>query len=423
MKHSKFVLLGLAIVVTSAAVASAADWPCFRGPGQRGLSSDTGLPITWSANSNVAWKTELPGPGSSSPIVVGDRVFVTCYSGYATDRQDRKNAGALKNLKRHVLCLDRAGGKVLWTRAIPATGPEAPLQTYLNLHGYASSTPSSDGKRVYVFFGTSGVIAFDLDGKQLWQKSVGKDTHGWGSASSPVLYKDLVIVNASVESGALVALDRMTGAEAWRVKDMSETWSTPVLVPVPGGKTELVLSASRKLFGFDPEKGKELWHANSFDWYVCPTPVAHDGVVYALQNSTCVAVRAGGRGDVTKTHTLWQKGLGSVVSSAVYFNGYLYFAAGTALCLKAADGAEVYRERLRPDPGDIYAAPVAADGKIYYVSRQAGTHVVAAGPEFKLLAHNTLAPDTSVFNGSPAVSNSQLLLRSDRFVYCLGKGR
>jgi outer membrane protein assembly factor BamB len=402
------------------ALAGAADWPQFRGPGETGLARDKGLPTTWSASSNVAWKTKLPGPGTSSPVVVGKKVFLTCYTGYGVDKGD---PGEMKDLTRHLLCLDRAGGKILWSREVPAALPEARYGDYLALHGYASSTPASDGKSVFVFFGKSGVFAYDLAGKKLWDRSVGKGTHGWGSGTSPLLYKGTVIVNAGVESGALVALDRKDGTEVWRARGISDSWSTPVLVKVPGGKTELVVSGSKKVLGFDPQTGKELWRADSFDWYVCPTVVAHDGVVYALQNSTCVAVRAGGRGNVTKSRTLWQKSFGAVVTSPVYHAGHLYWATDVAYCLRASDGQVVYRERLRPSPGNIYASPVLADGKIYYVSRTAGTYVVAAGPKFKQLAHNTLEPDASVFNGSPAVSDSQLLLRSDRYLYCIGKGR
>jgi outer membrane protein assembly factor BamB len=410
-----------ALVLIAAALAGgaarAADWPQFRGPDSRALADAKGLPAEWGPDRGVAWKAELPGPGGSSPVVVGDKVFLTCYSGYGLDKED---PGNLKDLKRHVLCLGRAGGKVLWSREIPAAQPEAKLQTYLDLHGYASSTPCSDGKALYAFLGKSGVFAFDLDGKQLWQTSVGTGTHGWGSATSPLLHRDLVIVNASVESRSLVALDKKTGKEKWRAKGVSQSWSSPVLVKA-GGRTELVVSGSKAVLGYDPDTGKELWHADVFDWYVCPTVVAHEGVVYALQNSACAAVKAGGRGDVTETHTLWQKSFGAVVSSPVYHDGHLYWAAGQAYCVKADDGTVVYRERLKPNPGEIYASPVIADGKLYYVSRTAGTFVLEAGPKFKLLAHNTL--DDSVFNGSPAVSGSQLFLRSDRYLYCLGKGR
>jgi outer membrane protein assembly factor BamB len=413
-------LIVIAVWLGSAGMVLADDWPQFRGPTGMGIAADKGVPVKWSADSNIAWKTELPGPGTSSPIVVGKRIYLTCYTDYAIDR-DKDDGGDIKNLKRHLLCLDRDGGKILWTRDVPAVQPESPLQTYLNLHGYASSTPASDGKHVFVFFGASGVLAFDLDGKQLWKVSVGTGTSKWGSGSSPILYKDLVIVNASVECGALVALDKKTGDEKWRAKDISESWSTPMPVKLPGGQTELVVSATHKVLAFDPDSGKDLWHADSFDWYVCPSVVAHDGVVYALQNDSSVAIKAGGRGDVTKSHTLWHKAFGAVVSSPLYHDGYLYWATDTFYCLNAKNGSAMYKEHPTPGPDKVYASPVLADGKLYYVSRNDGTFVVEVGPKFKLLAHNTIESDSSVFNASPAVSNSQLLLRSDRFLYCIGK--
>ena len=422
MKTRTFMIL-FAACLGGGTCALAADWPEFRGPGELGIAKDQHVPVTWSADQNVKWKTELPGPGTSSPIIIGNRIFLTCYGGYAVDRKAKGQAGDMANLKRQLLCVDRARGKVLWTRELAAVLPEAKLQTYLDLHGYASSTPVSDGKAVYVFFGKSGVFAFDLDGQELWHTTVGKGTSGWGSATSPALYKGLVIVNASVESNALVALDKKTGHEVWRVKGMSSTWSSPLLVKLPGGQTELVLCASKKIQGFEPETGKELWYANSFNWYVCPTPVAHNGVIYALQNSTCVAVKAGGRGDVTDTHTLWQTKFGSTVSSPVYHDGRVYWATGIAFCVDAQDGSVVYKQRLKPAPKNFYASPVVAGGKIYYVSRTEGSYVVAAGPSFEQLAHNTLDPDTSVFNGSPAVSDSELFLRSDRYLYCIAKGK
>jgi outer membrane protein assembly factor BamB len=232
----------------------------------------------------------------------------------------------------------------------------------------------------------------------------------------------MLIINASTESKALIALDKTSGKEVWKTEGIEESWSTPALVKLPNGKTELVVSGSMKVLGYDPDTGKELWHANSFDWYVCPSVTAHDGVVYTLQNSTAVAVKAGGRGDVTKTHTVWQKKFGATVTSMAFHGGHVYWAdRGRALCLKASDGATVYKEELKPNGGDFYSSPVLADGKLYYVSREQGVYVVAADPAFKLLAHNTLAADASICNGSLAVSDSQLFLRSDRYLYCIGK--
>jgi outer membrane protein assembly factor BamB len=420
MKIAGFRPLLTAALLGSTGMMAAADWLQFRGPGGSGVAPDKETPLTWSDTQNIAWKTDMPGPGASSPIVVGKRVFLTCYSGYGVNKS---NPGEMKNLKLHLVCVHRADGKLLWKRDIDPLLPESSFTgPYITLHGYASSTPVSDGRRVYAFFGKTGVFAFDLDGKQLWHSSVGAGKHAWGSGTSPILYKNLVIVNASIESESLVALDKDTGKEVWRAKGVNSAWNTPVLVTLKGGATELAVSTEPKMMGFDPDTGKELWHAESFDWYVCPSLVAHDGVLYGLQHETCVAVKAGGRGDVTQSHTLWKKNFGSVVASLAYHDEYLYWVRENAAnCLKASDGSVVYKERLQGDAGNPYASPVVADGKIYYVSRDDGAFVIAAGPKFKQLAHNKL--DASTSNASPAVSESQLLLRSNRYLYCIGKPR
>jgi outer membrane protein assembly factor BamB len=201
------------LVVLPAALAG--DWMQFRGPGGQGVSDDKGLPETWSETENLVWKTRLPGPGTSSPITVGDAIFFTCYSGYAESPQD---PGDQKNLMRHLVCLDRKTGAIRWSKDIK---PELPESAYRpgndGQHGYASSTPACDGESLFVFFGKSGVFRFDLAGNPVWSRSVGKDTTGWGSATSPLLYNDLVIVNAGVESGALAALNKSDRSEAWRL--------------------------------------------------------------------------------------------------------------------------------------------------------------------------------------------------------------
>ncbi len=407
--------------------AGGGDWRQFRGPGGLGIAQDKGLPLTWSATHNVVWQRELPGPGSSSPIVVGDKVFVTCYGGYGLP--DNKG-GDRKDLMRRLVCLERATGKVLWTRDVPATGsPDQPYEgAYIILHGYSSSTPASDGENVYCFFGKAGVCAFDLDGKQLWQTSVGERTHNWGTGTSPVLYKDLVIVNASVESNALVALNKSDGKVAWRAQGMSASWNTPLLVDV-NGRQELVVSVARRILAYDPQTGKQLWFSEGLalkGGYVCPSVIAHDGVIYVIGvrgRSEAMAVRAGGDGDVTKTHILWRLDKGANVSSPVYHDGHLYWASdvqGIFYCVNARDGKLVYQERLKPASDRIYASPVLADGKLYVVSRTNGAYVIEANPQFKLVAHNSLG-DTSVFNASPAVADGRLFLRSDRTLYCIGK--
>src|SRR5262249_7661240 len=189
----KTLLLFVVCLAVCARSADAADWLQFRGPGGLGVAPDKRLPTTWSNTQNVVWKRQLPGPGGSSPIIVGKKIFVTCYSGYGVPDA---NGGDINDLKRHLICVDRATGKILWTRDVPADLPEQPYRSYQAQHGFASSTPVSDGERVYVFFGKSGVFAFDLDGKQVWHAGLGERTNGWGSGASPILYKGLVIINA-----------------------------------------------------------------------------------------------------------------------------------------------------------------------------------------------------------------------------------
>jgi hypothetical protein len=395
-------------------------WGRFRGPGGLGIASGAKLPVVWSTEKNVLWKVPMPGAGASSPIVVGSRVFVTCYSGYHVPGIP---GGSLEGLKRHVLCLNLADGKILWQQDFPAVQPET---KYVGEHGYAASTPASDGERLYVFFGKSGVFALDLDGKKLWQADVGSNIHDWGSAASPVIYKDLVIVNASVESESLVALDKKTGKGAWRAPGIRMAWNTPLLADV-GGKTELVIGVEGNLLGINPDSGRTLWKCAGMKSYMCPSPVAAGGAAWALWGRRTIGVRLGGRDDVSGSHQLWNfwrsGNAGSNVSSPIYLDGKLYFASesnGSVYCMDAQTGAIVYDQKLDPAPGKIYASPVLADGKLYYVSRSNGVYVVEAKSEFKLLAHNDLG-DKSIFDGSPAVAGNRMLLRSDRFVYCVGE--
>lgn len=399
-----------------------ADWAQFRGPNGLGVGESTGLPTTWSDEENIVWKTELAGAGTSSPVIHADRIYLTAHTGYGVSPG---SPGEMSELKRLVTCVNRRTGAVLWQKDVEAVLPETEYGGRMQWHGYASSTPAADTDGVYCFFGKSGVVAFDHDGNQLWQTSVGTRSHGWGSASSPVLFDDLVIVNAFVECGSLVALNKSTGEEVWRAGGLKESWNTPLLVNLPDGKQELLVAIFGRILAFDPRTGRELWSCKGMDWYIVGSMVADRGIVFCLAGKgveATMAVRAGGRGDVTDTHVLWRAAKGSNVSSPVYHDGHLYFAhesQGIAYCLDAASGAVRYERRL-PRVGEIYASPVAADGKLYYVSRQQGTVVLAARPEFELLAHNRMNNDPSVFNASPCVSNGQLFLRSDRCLYCIG---
>jgi len=410
-------VFGLASSLANA--ASDGEWRQFRGPAGQGLSQATGLPTTWSGTQNLVWQTPLPGPGGSSPIVCQDHIYLTCYTGYAVPGSP---SGNLDALQRHLVCLRRTDGQPVWTRAVPAAQPE---ESKVRDHGYASSTPLADADRVYTFFGKSGVWAYSHEGKELWRASVGSQTHGWGSAASPVPYQNLVIINAAVESESLVALDRSTGQEVWRAQGMKESWNTPILVPVSGGKQELVVAIAGKVLGFDPATGQPLWScATGIGWYMVPSLVNDGDVVYAIGGRTGggLAVRAGGRGDVTVSRRLWTLNKGSNVSSPLYHGGHLYFLhenLGIAYCVEARTGRLVYEERL-PQAGPFYASPILADGRLYGVTRQGRGFVLAAKPQFALLARNDFA-DRSSFDASPAVDGGRLLIRSDAFLYCLGR--
>jgi outer membrane protein assembly factor BamB len=411
----------LVAVAAVAHTARGADWSQFRGPGGLGISAEQGLPVEWSAEKNIAWHIKLPGAGAACPVTHGNRVFVTCYSGYGLDA---KEPGNMDDLRRHLLCLDRATGDTLWAKEFKPLLPEHKYAGEGSYHGYAASTPLVDGDRLYVFFGKSGVYCFDLDGNEIWHEHVGKNTNGWGSGTSPTVYKNLLIVNASVECGALVALEKTTGKEKWKTPRISAAWNTPILVAAEKSQ-ELVVSVQDRVIGIDPENGKELWYAEGVHRYVCPSVVAHDAVVYAIGGgSTSLAVKAGGSGEVTKTHGVWRINKGSNVGSPIYHDGHLYWASdsgGVVVCQEAATGKVVYNERLKPDAGQIWASPILADGKLYFVSKEKGIYIVAAQPKFQQLAHNVIAGDTSRSNASLAASDGQLFLRNDQYLYCIGK--
>ena len=409
----------LVVVLSSPSIAYSADWlQC--GPDGSGISADRNLVTKWSETENLLWKTELAGAGTSCPIFVGDKIFLTCYSGYNVPGQA---AGSMSDLQRHVICLDQRTGKLQWKTEVPSILPEQ--EKIRDDHGYASNTPVSDGQRVYAFFGKSGVFALDLNGKILWQATVGDGLNGWGSAASPVLYENLVIVNASVESDSLVALDKMTGKEVWQAVGIKESWNTPAIVKTPDGKQELVVAIMGKVLGFDPKSGQQRWSCDTgIAWYMVPGIVADQGIVYCIggRSGGALAVKSGGAGNVTDSHRLWVGNKGSNVSSPIFFGGHLYWAhegLGIVYCAEAATGKLVYEQRL-PKADQFYASPVLADGKIYYVSRRGRTFVVAAKPQFELIATNELG-ERETFNASPVVADGRLFLRSDRYLYCIDR--
>jgi outer membrane protein assembly factor BamB len=486
LRCKRTMLLG-AIAVAVAAVSymltpvAQADWNRFRGPNGTGISTDKeSTPTKWSESENIKWKIPLPGSGVSSPIVVGDRVFVTCFSGYGINRE---NVGQIKDLKRHLVCVDRATGKTLWENVVPSTVTEDPYDGMgIPAHGYASHTPVSDGKNVYVFFGKTGVLAFNMEGQQLWKAQVGtgSDDRQWGSASSPIVYEELLVVPAGPESRAIIGLDKYTGKEVWRsdADTLGNVWGTPAIAKV-GETTELVIGAPSEIWGLNPKNGKLRWYCSfSQDDQFSSSVVVDEGVVYAVEGrgGASVAVRAGGKDDVSKSNVVWQGRDNSSFASPLVYEGRLYVVARKTLtCLDAKTDEKIFEGRFKgPDgkeaaapqrgpggggfggpggggpggpggggpgggggggPGGArggrggmgggmggdYASPVLADGKIYSIARNGEAYVFKAGKEFEQLAVNKVTSENEDFGATPAISHGAIFIRSNKHLYCVAE--
>ncbi len=432
--------------------ANGSDWMRFRGPNGSGISTEqVPTPTTWSDTENLKWKVSLPGPGSSCPIVVGSRVIVTSWSGYGVSREEN---GEQAMLRRNVTCVNRDTGDVLWNKSFEPYLPEDEYGGMFAEHGYASHTPVSDGERIYVFFGKTGAIALDLEGEQLWKRGLGTESgaRGWGSASSPILYKNLLIVTASAESEAIVALDKTTGEEIWRqeASGLHAVWATPILVQVDSDRTDMVIAVPGEMWGINPNTGKLRWYcdalrANS----ICSSVVTQNGIVYAIETGPGggggIAVRAGGSGDVTDTQVVWSGNQAGRIGSPIIHDDKLYaISRGVANCFEAATGEQVYRGRLQAsgtgpaeasEPqehsrtgrrrggrgGQDYASPVLANEKIYFLTRSGEMHVLAVGEEFDQLAVNRVTSEREDFSATPAVSHGQLFIRSSKHLYCVAQ--
>lgn len=418
-----------AAMLSACAAARGEDWPRFRGPDGLGRGGSA-VPLTWSETEHLRWKAPLPGPGSSSPIVHGDDVFVTCYSGGKTASA---TTGDANGLVRHLLCIDRGTGRVKWQRDVVADPPEDAYEGFLTEHGYASSTPVVDTDAVYAFFGKSGVVAFDRSGRELWRVRVGRESSNrrWGSAASLIRHRDLVIVNAAEESQSIRGLDRRTGREVWKAEAaaLELAYGTPVVTTLPDGRDELILAVPREIWGLDPDTGKLRWYVtHPLTGNVSPSVVVDGGVAYAFggfRSAGSVAVRLGGTGDVTRSHVLWTSKVSSYVATPLLHEGHLYWIddRGQAFCADARTGEQVYRQRVpeitaggRP----VYASPVLSGDRVYVATRWDGVLVLPAKPEFAVLAQNRFTGDESDASGTPAVADGCLVLRSGRFLYCVG---
>jgi outer membrane protein assembly factor BamB len=433
------------LTVLLTATVFADDWPTWRGAAGTGVTLEKGLPERWSGASGVAWRVTLPGAGVSTPIVFGPHVFVTSQIGsgrraagnhpslvqgadaaLAGERNlGRAADAAAEQVRFAVTALRWTDGTRVWHHETAAAGP---LPAVHDKHNLSTASPVTDGQVVIGWFGTGQVVALDAaSGRALWSKHLGQEYGpfqiNWGHASSPALHGDLAIFPCYHESGSyLLALDRRTGAVRWK-RDRAQaahSYSTPIVV-THGGTPALVLNSSRGVEAFDAASGAPLWHVLEDNRFPIPMPVHHEGVLYlsrGYRSSPYLAIRLGGRGDVSQSHVVWKTPTGApYVSSLVYYDGLIYMASelGIVTAIDPATGQSIWRERVG---GVFTASPIAGDGKIYFASETGETVVLRAGRTPEILARNAL--DTHLV-ASPAVSRGRLFLRGDDELIAVGR--
>lgn len=437
-------LVGIVLLASTTAVVRAENWPQWRGPAGIGTTSERNLPTRWSESENVGWKARLGGLGLSSPVVWGDRVFVTSQVGGGVLRGGRHptfvqgedpaavgerplggaRAEGGDKVEFLVEAFDRKDGRRLWEYRLPAEGE---LSAVHEKHNLASASAVTDGQAVYAWFGTGQLVALDTLGKPLWKRHLGKENSpfeiGWGHTSSPVIYKDsLILLCYHTPSSYLLAVDRRTGKQRWRTERGKEvlSYSTPLVVDSAKG-AELIVNSSKGLEAYDPATGAALWLYPEDSRFPIPMPVHHEGTLYAsrgYRSGPYVAIRTGGRGDISGSHVRWRVPTGApYVSSLVHAEGVIFMAGdvGIVTAVDAATGERIWQERVG---GVFSASPVAADGKVYLLSESGEAVVLRAGRTFEVMARNRL---NGRILASPAVSSGRLFFRTDDHVYAIGK--
>ena len=433
-------LLSTVMLLNSTAGSAAApNWPQWRGPGGQGISTEKNLPTEWSATKNIKWKTPIAGRGHSSPIVWGNRIFLTTAiegalvpGAKAVKHMDGDkeflhpdSVGADHKHTFKVICLNAESGKILWEQTAYEGTP------YDNRHrksSFASSTPVTDGKLVYAFFGTEGLYAYDMGGKLVWRADLGKlGTVGMGTGTSPILYENLLILQCDEENGAasfIVALDKKTGREVWKTpRKVQVSWATPILVRTPG-RMELITSGNETVIAYDPATGKELWRHKGVESNAIPSPVANQEMVFITAGSPAkivMAIRLGGSGDLTDSaNVAWKYPKGTAyVPSPILYGDYLYLTTdkGILTCLDARTGEVKYDGGRVPIPATFTASPVAFEGKILLTSEDGDTFIVRAGPKHEILGTNSVGEPVYA---SPAIADRKIFIRGERNIYCIG---
>ena len=430
------VVLSLIALCTSPLAAE--NWPQWRGPGGQGISRETNLPSAWTPEKNVAWKVEVPGRGHSAPVVWNDHVFITT----AIEGEPVSGAKAVEHIdsgkpflhpdsvgadRKHtykVLAYDGRTGRLLWERT---AWEGVPFDNRHRKSSFASPSVATDGALVFAYFGSEGVYAYDVNGKPVWNASVGKiKTLGLGAASSPVIHGGLVILQCDDDDGkdsAIVALDAKTGRERWRTKrPVQVSWSTPVLVPGP--RAELVTNGAEWVIAYDPSTGKELWRTKGVQSNAIHTPVVASDIVIVSAGfpaKRTIAIRPGGSGDVTGTgQILWtyEKGTAYVVSPILY-DGLLYLVSdrGVITALDARTGEVRYEGGRVPVPATFMGSPIAADGRILMTSEDGETFVIKAGPKHEVIATNSVGEPVYT---TPAISNGRIYIRGEKHLFAIG---
>jgi outer membrane protein assembly factor BamB len=407
MKPTNAAILLLALCAVAVPVR-ADDWPTWRGPHGDGRSDEPSAPTRWSATDNVQWKVAILGKGHSSPIIWGDRVFLTT----AVESEQ----------KRLLICLNRIDGKPIWEREVL----RAPLEERHERNSYASATPATDGRNVWVSFlqkPTIQLACYDVDGNEVWRKSPGEFSSVHGFCSSPVLYKDLVILNCDQDAKAwIVAYDKATGSERWRTDrpNRVRSYCTPSVIEIEG-KPQLVLSGSKCVAAYEPDTGKQIWLIDGPTEQFVASPAYAMGLVMitgGFPDLHILGIDPRGSGNVTATHIKWRTHRGvSYVPSPVAHGGYFFVVAdnGIASCLDAKTGDLKWKERL----GRRHSASlIAAGGHVYFVDDDGETFVVKAAPTYELVSQNTLGEPCFA---SPAVAGGQLFIRTEQHLYCIGK--
>jgi outer membrane protein assembly factor BamB len=409
--------LAVLALLLAVSVCAAEEWPGWRGPRGDGTSTEKGVPVEWGTTKNVRWKTAIPGKGHSSPVVWGDRIFLTTCVEHEGSKGRRGD--------RVLICLDRKNGKVHWQRTILS----APLEAKHALNSFASSTPVTDGKLVWVAFedrDTMQVACYDFAGKRKWLKSPGEFHSKHGFCSSPVVYKDLVIFNGDQDAEAwIVALDKTTGAERWRAARPNRTRSycPPVLIDV-NGKKQLVLTGSKCVASYDPDNGKQIWIVDGPTEQFVASIVYRNGVVFltaGFPTYHLMGIRPDGKGDVTKTHVAFHhanigSSNASYVPSPIATDKYFFVVAdvGFLHCLDGKTGKRLWKHRLGQHHS---ASPVSAGGYLYFPDDTGRTWVIKPSPKCEIVARNDLKEE---IYASPAVSRGQLFLRTVGHLYCIG---